>query len=62
MKKAGEKRFWYCRKVQGGGDLKKPLALGFLGRESAKSQGVTVKARVPQVAYAAGALESAPDW
>ena len=58
MKEAGEKRFWYCRKVvteirggvtekdgvQGGGDFKKPLALDFLGQESAKSQGVTVKA------------------
>ena len=30
--------------VQGGGDFKKPLALDFLGQESAKSQGVTVKA------------------
>ena len=79
MKEAGEKRFWYCRKVmteirggvtekddgvQGGGDFKKPLALGFLGQESAKRKGVRRdrQGRVPQVAYAAGALESAPDW
>ena len=62
MKEAGEKHFWYCRKVlteirggvtekdgvQGGGDFKRPLALDFLGQESGKSQGVTVKAEFPK--------------
>ena len=69
MKEAGEKRFWYCRKVlteirggvtekdgvQGGGDFKRPLALDFLGQRDRQGG-------VSQVAYAAGALESAPDW